>query len=125
APPTSEIYTLSLHDALPILHPGDERAIADEGNQRLRLVVPPLLIPEEEKDDHHGCAKQMVIDVALEEARLAQQRRQQRSDRSHPDLLCRSLDRSSRRRPFGPLEQVIATALIRGATGGPAGVASE
>src|SRR5437899_12687994 len=54
------------------VHPGDERAIADEGNQRLRLVVPPLLIPEEEKDDHHGCAKQMVIEVALEEARLAQ-----------------------------------------------------
>src|SRR5262249_52866027 len=55
------------------VHPGDERAVADEGNQGLCLVVPPLLIPEEEKDDHHGCAKEMVIEVALQEARLTQQ----------------------------------------------------
>src|SRR3989442_6731079 len=88
------------------VHPGDERAVADEGNQRLRLVVPPLLIPEEEKDDHHRCPKQMVIEVPLQEARLAQQRRQQRGDGSHPDLLCRSLHRSSRRRPFRPSEGV-------------------
>src|SRR5438552_17112227 len=40
-------------------------------------------------------------------------------------LLCRSLDRSSRRRPFRPSTGVIVTALIRGATGGPAGLASE
>src|SRR5262249_52964010 len=93
------------------VHPGDERAVADEGNQRLRLVVPPLLIPEEEKDDHHGCAKQMVVEVPLQEARLAQQRRQQRGDGSHADLLCRSLDRSSRRY-FGPSRGIIVTALI-------------
>src|SRR2546430_5134946 len=67
----------------------------------------------------------MVIEVPLQQARLAQERRQQRGDGSHPDLLCRSLDRSSRRRPFRPSTGVIVTALIRGATGGPAGLASE
>src|SRR5438874_2460595 len=107
------------------VHPGDERAVADEGNKRLRLVVQPLLIPEQEEDYHHRCPKQMVIEVPLQQARLAQERRQQRGDGSHPDLLCRSLDRSSRRRPFRPSTGVIVTALIRGATGGPAGLASE
>src|SRR5439155_1688278 len=107
------------------VHPGDERAVADEGNQRLRLVVPPLLIPEQEEDYHHRCPKQMVIEVPLQQARLAQERRQQRGDGSHPDLLCRSLDRSSRRRPFRPSTGVIVTALIRAATDGPAGLASE
>src|SRR5262245_18239048 len=58
------------------VHPGYERAVADEGNQRLRLVVPPLLVPEEEEDDHHRYPKQMVVEVPLQEARLAQQRRQ-------------------------------------------------
>src|SRR5262249_59410167 len=69
------------------VHPGDERAVADERNQRLRLVVEPLLIPKEEKNDHYGSAKQMVVEVALQEARLAQQRRQQRGDGSPPRLL--------------------------------------
>src|SRR5262249_12380695 len=69
------------------VHPGDERAVGDEGNQRPRLVVPPLLIPEEEEDDHHRCPDQMVIEVPVQKARLAQKRRQQRGDGSHPDLL--------------------------------------
>src|SRR4030095_820387 len=99
------------------VHPGDERPVADERNQRLRLVVPPLLIPEEEKDDHHRCPKQMVIDVPLQDARLAQQHRQQRGDGSHPDLLFRSLYRSPRRRPSST---GVMAMFIPDATGGPA-----
>src|SRR5262249_43886397 len=38
-----------------------------EGDQRLRLVLPPLLIPEEQEDEHHRPAHQVEVQVALEE----------------------------------------------------------
>src|SRR4029077_6262251 len=74
-------------DAEDGVHPGDERAVADERDQRLRLVLPPLLVSEEEEDDHHRRAQQMVIEVAAKKSRSTQHRRQQRSNGSHPDLL--------------------------------------
>jgi hypothetical protein len=50
------------------IQPENQWAMADIGDQSLRLIRPPFLIAEEEKYDDHGPAKDMVIEILFEEA---------------------------------------------------------
>src|SRR2546422_4170815 len=54
------------------VHPGNQRAVADIGNQHLRLVREPLLVAEEQEEKDHRCANQVVVEVLVEEAELGQ-----------------------------------------------------
>src|SRR5205807_5552892 len=69
--------------------PENKRAIADERNERLRLVRKPLLVAEEREDQHHRCADQVQVAVALEQAGLSQDL----DESVHGLLLCRGRDR--------------------------------
>src|SRR5690606_41624651 len=62
--PTTEIYTLSLHDALPIsMHANSiantRLAVSASGYRTISLWTPPLASPHQRKNDH-----QMVIDFS-------------------------------------------------------------
>src|SRR2546422_7493495 len=59
---TTEIYTLSLHDALPICRehlvdgaPQSERVVAAEGAQRRRVIQqhPPLGVADDDRSEEH------------------------------------------------------------------------
>jgi hypothetical protein len=45
------------------IEPPDQRTVADEWNEPLGLIGPPLLVTEEEKHDHHRCADHMVVEI--------------------------------------------------------------
>src|SRR6266850_1289053 len=57
-------------DAEDGVHPRNQRAVADIGNQHLCLVLEPLLVPEEQEENDHRRANQVVIEVLFEQAEL-------------------------------------------------------
>src|SRR6266550_3434787 len=54
------------------IQPPDQWTVADERNESLRFVCPPLLVTEEQEDDHHRRADDVVIDILREQAEPAQ-----------------------------------------------------
>ena len=48
-------------------HPESQRAVFDERDKRLRLVLEPFLISEEDEDQHHRCPDRVIGEVPLEE----------------------------------------------------------
>jgi hypothetical protein len=54
------------------IKPEDERAIADIRDQPLDLVLEPFLIPKEEENDHHRRTDQVISEVVVEDAELAE-----------------------------------------------------
>src|SRR6516164_11520495 len=55
------------------IQPRNQRTIADEWNESLGLVFPPLLITKEQKDDHHRGTEEMIIPILREQAGLLQE----------------------------------------------------
>jgi hypothetical protein len=49
-----------------------KRAVADERDQRLRLVLEPLLVSEKQEDEHHRRADEVVVKIIFEKAGLGQ-----------------------------------------------------
>src|ERR1700758_1601347 len=54
------------------VHPKDERAVTNVGEQSLRLIIEPFLIAKEEKNNDHRCTKQVVTEIILENTELNQ-----------------------------------------------------
>ena len=52
------------------IEPENQRAIADVGDQDLRLIREPFLITKSQKDKHHRCADEMVVEVSGEKSGL-------------------------------------------------------
>src|SRR6266436_6845129 len=50
------------------IEPPDQRTAADEWNEPLGLIGPPLLVTEEEKHDHHRGANDVVVEIFCEQA---------------------------------------------------------
>src|SRR5262249_23646730 len=50
------------------VQPENKRAVADEWDQRFRLVLEPFLVPEEHEDEHHRRTDQVVVEVVSEKA---------------------------------------------------------
>src|SRR2546427_384333 len=55
-------------DAEHRVHPEEQRAVADIGNQHLRLVVEPLLIPEEQEENDQRGPHQVVVEIFSQQA---------------------------------------------------------
>src|SRR5262249_31229619 len=95
------------------IHPENERAVADIGDQHLRLVLPPFLIAEGQEDDHHRCAQQLVVEILFEKPEPVQYACEDACEGVHGSLLfIRAQNRFAevRYRPFASRTMAVCPA---------------
>ncbi|CAM2157751.1 protein of unknown function [Pararobbsia alpina] len=104
-------------------HPEDQRAVRDQRQQSSDLGLPPLVIAKPREDHYHRSANEVVIEVALQEARpiqyiedvlhdFLQHKAVSPSDRCRPEV--HGLEQATSERRFVSSRSSVSGCTIRG-----------